>query len=129
MGINIIEALPQAFERDRVRHGQGAVENANDNVGRTSFGQFDDKIPAAVELAAQPLQPAPRSVGGRGLAVPHRGRHKAWDARCRQYCRPPVQTGVSPAPGWAMCTQPGDAEGVELLMVAVIVGETERWRC
>jgi hypothetical protein len=66
---DVVEALPQAFERCRVRHGQGVIENANDDVGRTSFGQLDDEISAAVELAAQPLQPAPRAVGEREAAV------------------------------------------------------------
>jgi hypothetical protein len=60
---DLVQALAQALEHDRVVDGQTALDDMNDNLRDPAFGELDDEIPRPVKAAAHPLQATARPVG------------------------------------------------------------------
>jgi hypothetical protein len=53
--VDVVEPLPQAFERRRLGSGHGVIENAQDEVWNPPFGQLDDQSLRSVEALAHAL--------------------------------------------------------------------------
>jgi hypothetical protein len=52
---DVVEALAQAFERCRVRHGHATLDDVNNDLGNLPFGQLDDESARPVEAPAHAL--------------------------------------------------------------------------